>query len=296
VEASSRQQYQEVLERLVKETSRDICFLLVGRTGVGKSSTINTLLGEKVAPVGKYRPTTMDVATFQHTHGGVAMRIVDTPGLCDDLPEAGNDQRYLRSMCDKVGTVDVMWFVTELDATRVSSDEKRGIKLITEGFGADIWRHAIIVFTRADRSDPDTFAEDLTERSAMIRQEIARYAPGVAANVPAVAVSNVHATLPNGEPWLGELFTRVFERIGEKMALRFLFAMRNDVGIGEQQQGDSRISLDEQQRERIRTSGSDRLANAAKGAAAGATIGGLVAGPVGSMVGAGVGAVLSFFL
>ena len=72
-------------------------FMLIGRTGVGKSSTINRLLGEELAKVGAYEATTMDVEKYQTVINGVKFDVLDTPGLCDDEEEIGNDFNYLES-------------------------------------------------------------------------------------------------------------------------------------------------------------------------------------------------------
>lgn len=278
---------------LLENKSKEITFVLMGRSGVGKSSTINSLLGAEVARVGKYEPTTMDVTAYHHEHEGIKYRIYDTPGLCDELPEAGNDQRYLEKISATVKETDVLWFVTELDATRVSGDEKRGIKLISQGLGPEIWRHAVIIFTRADKTTAGAFDTDLAQRTGMIRQEIAKYAPALANAIPSVAVSNGSDTLPSGRPWLGELFTKTFERITDQGAFRLLLSMAKDIGIDKESGAPARIVLDDHQRERIKTSGSERMVNAAKGAAAGAAIGSFF-GPVGTAAGVGLGAIIGF--
>ncbi|MCF4995417.1 hypothetical protein GIW70_12055 [Pseudomonas syringae] len=48
------------IQRMLNQKER-ITILLVGRTGVGKSSTINSLMGAEVAPVGKFTATTLQV-------------------------------------------------------------------------------------------------------------------------------------------------------------------------------------------------------------------------------------------
>jgi ribosome biogenesis GTPase A len=82
-------------EFLRQSRQQRISFLLVGRTGVGKSSTINSLLGQDIVPVGDFEPTTMSVDQHDTVVDGVPVRIFDTPGLCDDLEIKGNDVRYL---------------------------------------------------------------------------------------------------------------------------------------------------------------------------------------------------------
>lgn len=292
------------------EAKKNITILLAGRTGVGKSSTINSLLGAQVAPVGKYRPTTMSVASYLHEHGGLPYQIVDTPGLCDDLPEVGNDDRYLAAIREASAQADCLLFVTELDAARVSSDERRGIHMLTEALGASVWENALLVFTRADKVEAQEFEVDLNERTALLRQTIAAYAPLHAAYIPGVAVSNTTEKLPNGKPWLGELFTKVLMRMRHDATVPFLHSMKQDVGIDSRRQAEAaataddlgatatateptkpRIDLDPEQEERIKKTVWERiLKGITTGAGVGAKIGKLL-GKRGEAIGAAIGAV-----
>jgi GTP-binding protein EngB required for normal cell division len=212
-----------LIETLQISRDRKFVFLLVGRTGVGKSSTINSLMGAEVAKTGKYDPTTMGVQEYNNEINGVEFTVIDTPGLCDDLPEKGNDEKYIELIQSKVHQVDCMWFATRLDEPRVTADEIRGIKIISEAFGSKVWEHSIIVFTRADKADD--YLEDLREREKRIRSVIAEYTSvEIAESIPAVAVANGHEFTPDGKQWLGELWTRVFLRIRDQGAIPYLMA------------------------------------------------------------------------
>jgi GTP-binding protein EngB required for normal cell division len=296
----------EVRDKLSKiaEASRDkmpskpnpLSFLLVGRTGVGKSSTINTLLGAEVAPTGKYRPTTLEVKKHWHSHNDIKYAIIDTPGLCDDLPEAGNDKKYLNLIKSQVGEIDSLWYVTRLDDTRLGADERRGIKLVSRALGSQVWKRAVIVFTFADAVKPAEFAEAMAERTKIIREEIAKYAPAESSSIPSVAVTNSGPTTPDGAEWLGELFTVVVERFNEAGMLPFLVSMQDDVkpkkGAGKS--ANPRITLSEKQKARVRKSLVDRVFEGARmGAEAGARFGpwGAV---IGGVLGGSVGALLSW--
>lgn len=212
-----------LIKSLQKSRNQSFVFLLVGRTGVGKSSTINSLMGKPICQTGNYDPTTMEVQSYEHEINGIKFTIIDTPGLCDDIPEKGNDQKYIELIRNKVKQIDSLCFVTRLDDTRVSSDEMRGIKVISEAFTRDVWEYAVIIFTRANKADD--YVIDLQQRTKRIQNEIAKYTGDeVASNIPSVAVDNKSQTTPDGKRWLEELYTQVFKKMSDRGTVPFFLA------------------------------------------------------------------------
>jgi len=195
---------------LKRSRTHRVNFLLVGRTGVGKSSTINSLLGRELLPVGDFEPTTMAVEKHDATVEGVPICVIDTPGLCDDLEAKGNDAAYLELIRRDAKEVHCVWFVTRLDETRVRSDEKRAIQVLTEGLGVKIWDHAMIVFTFADAVPEDRYEAYLNKRTELIRSAVAAsIGPQKAARIPSVGVTNKGLMTPDGRYWSGHLLATV---------------------------------------------------------------------------------------
>ncbi|MEL6930940.1 MAG: GTPase [Cyanobacteria bacterium J06600_6] len=296
---------QELVQKLHNAKDKQFTFLLVGRAGVGKSSTVNSLMGKEIAKVGDFEATTKIVQEYTSEMNGVKFNVVDTPGLCDDLEEEGNDSEYLNLMLSQVKEIDSMWFVSRLDDTRVTGDEKRGIKLITQAFGVDVWKHAVIVFTFADNVKQDKYDARLDKRTELIRKEIEKQTKStkIANNIPSVAVDNNSETTPDGKKWLGELYTKVFTRMSQNGLTSFLVATAefiapqgnissfepdfNNQSVKNQQQSKPRIELNEAQKKEIKKTINASIIPAS--AIVGASIGSVIPG-IGTVAGGAIGA------
>ncbi|MEH1949117.1 MAG: GTPase [Nostoc sp.] len=307
------QQAQKFLEafqaKIPGAHKKKLVFLLIGRTGVGKSSTVNALLGKPIAEVGDYEATTMGVESYESELDGIKFTVIDTPGLCDDVEEVERDQHYLELMRSKVTQIDSMWFVSPLNETRVRRDEIEAIELISRAFGKQVWEHAVIIFTFANSVNASKYPEALKKRTELIRKAIANCEDVglvVANDIPSVAVDTGSETTPDGEKWLGELFTKVFSRISERGAIPFFLVMADSLKPPHQNKKESdqystpfgyaqvgsekpRIELNEQQKKEVKKT-IDALIIPGL-ATAGASIG-LAFGPVGAAVGGGIGAAI----
>lgn len=256
---------QETLFNGLKELAQKaqetrLTFLLVGRTGVGKSSTINNFFKEPIAPIGDFKRGTIEVMKYDRLINGIPCRIIDTPGLCDVPAEFGMDKEYLEEIKKKISSFHCMWFVTRLDEHRVSADEQNAIKWITTILGEQSWNYGLIVFTHANNIKPAwKFADTKKKRSERIRAEISKYTGwSIARNITSVAVDNLDEMTLDGQRWLPELYTQIWKRIHPNGAASYFFAtaalkdeLHPEMGL--------RFELDENQCLTVRTEMEQKL-------------------------------------
>ncbi|CAD5191473.1 unnamed protein product [Musa acuminata subsp. malaccensis] len=105
--------------------------------GVGKSSTVNSILGEKVATVSAFQSEGLRPAMCSRTRAGFTLNIIDTPGFVEDGYVNEQSLEILeRFLLNK--TIDILLYVDWLDAYRVDSLDRLVIRAITDTFGKRI--------------------------------------------------------------------------------------------------------------------------------------------------------------
>jgi hypothetical protein len=198
-----------------------------------------------------------------------------------------------------------MWFVTRLDETRVRSDERRAIQLLTENLGPHIWKNAMIVFTFAEAIAPADYPRYLEKRTRLIRECIGSNngVEGVE-DIPAVGVTNKSDMTPDGRYWSGHLLATVVNVLPRKYAPTIIQAVKSRVITEDQAKktvaapqgktGEHKIPNTIIVDKEAGTSIAKAFVEAATYAGLGAKLGASIAGAPGAFIGAVGGAVWGF--
>ncbi|KAL7146643.1 hypothetical protein ABFS83_06G055600 [Erythranthe nasuta] len=228
--AATRDSVVELLADLFKQNVDTLTVLVLGKGGVGKSSTINSIIGERVVTVSAFQSETPRPVMVSRSRGDFTLNIIDTPGLVEAGYVSNQVLDTIKSFLGRflmTKTIDVLLYVDRLDAYRVDNLDKQIVKAITESFGKEIWHKAIVVLTHAQLSPPDglSYEEFFAKRSESlmkcVRQGARLSKKDVQNNVIPVALvensgrcnKNEHdeKILPIGTPWIPNLIQTVSE-------------------------------------------------------------------------------------
>ncbi|XP_065866833.1 translocase of chloroplast 132, chloroplastic-like [Euphorbia lathyris] len=219
----------EQLEAAGQEPLDFSCTIMVlGKTGVGKSATINSIFDEVKFGTDAFQLGTKKVQDVVGTVQGIKVRVIDTPGL---LP-SGSDQRQNEKILHSVKRFikktppDIVLYLDRLDMQSRDFGDMPLLRTITEIFGPSIWFNAIVVLTHAASAPPDgpngtasSYDMFVTQRSHVVQQAIRQAAGDMRLMNPVSLVENHSAcrtnragqrVLPNGQVWKPHLLLLSF--------------------------------------------------------------------------------------
>ncbi|XP_038683173.1 translocase of chloroplast 33, chloroplastic-like isoform X2 [Tripterygium wilfordii] len=210
----------ELFGKLKQENLNSLTIIVMGKGGVGKSSTVNSIIGERVVTVNSFQPEQLRPTMISRTRAGFTVNIVDTPGLVEggyvNYQALDLIKRFLLNK-----TIDVLLYVDRLDAYRVDDLDRQIIKAISDGFGKNIWRKSLLVLTHAQLCPPEKLSYDVfsSKRSEALLKTI-RLGARIRKNeykdfdIPVVLVENSgrcnknendEKILPNDVAWIPNL-------------------------------------------------------------------------------------------
>ncbi|KAK6920355.1 AIG1-type guanine nucleotide-binding (G) domain, partial [Dillenia turbinata] len=215
----------ELLGKLKQDNVSTLTILVMGKGGVGKSSTVNSLIGERAVAVSAFQSEGLRPVMVSRSRAGFTLNIIDTPGLL----EGGyvNDQALeiiKRFLLNK--TIDVLLYVDRLDGYRVDNLDRQVVRAITDSFGKGIWQRGVVVLSHAQLSPPDglSYDEFFSRRSEALLKVVRLGArmkkQDSKGSIPVVLVENSgrcnknegdEKILPNGTAWIPNLVKTITE-------------------------------------------------------------------------------------
>ncbi|CAH2051681.1 unnamed protein product [Thlaspi arvense] len=202
--------------------------MVLGKSGVGKSATINSIFDEVKFCTDAFQMGTKRVQDVEGFVQGIKVRVIDTPGLLPSWSDQAKNEKILNSVKAfiKKSPPDIVLYLDRLDMQSRDSGDMPLLRTISDVFGPSIWFNAIVGLTHAASVPPDgpngtasSYDMFVTQRSHVIQQAIRQAAGDMRLMNPISLVENHSAcrtnragqrVLPNGQVWKPHLLLLSF--------------------------------------------------------------------------------------
>ena len=213
------------------DESKSLRILFTGKTGVGKSSLANALVGKEVSPEGRtLDPETLQVSCFSASIAGVDVTIWDSPGLQDGT---SNEYQYLEKIAMNCKELDLVLYCSRMDDVRIRDEDFKAITTLTKAFGNEIWVKSVFTLTFANyvkravrgtrATNPpdqkDYFLGRLSQWTSKLRESVEKTGVSheIASNIPVIPVGyQDNFCLLDRENWLSDFWLTCLKRINNR--------------------------------------------------------------------------------
>ena len=224
----------EISVNLEQFSKAEVRILVVGLTGHGKSSLINAMLKEDVAPVehgasackhDKY------IMKHESQYNGVTLYVYDTRGL-GDLKVSGED--IFKAIRDELKKVDLMLICHKL-YERVKEETECMLHQIISQCGKDLLNRSVLCYTKADEykvnnNSIDIQKDSLTRNIKPILTESALTEEEFD-DIPICITSTKESSLPTAPRWLAFFWECCIQRSNQDAKGFLSWYARNKVKV-----------------------------------------------------------------